>query len=210
MTSRRGRFITLEGVEGVGKSTNLGFVAARLEQAGLEVVTTREPGGTPLAEAIRSLLLGVSEEPMAELTELLLVFAARAQHLARVIEPALERGAWVLCDRFTDATYAYQGAGRGLDCRVIETLEQLVQGTLQPDLTLYLDLAPDVAETRLGDRHRDRFEREELAFFERVREGYRRRAAEQGRFRVVDAGRPLAAVQADLADILDAFLAGLR
>ncbi|MFU8814081.1 MAG: dTMP kinase [Pseudomonadales bacterium] len=203
-----GRFITLEGGEGVGKSTNLGFVAGRLRAAGLEVVTTREPGGTPLAEAIRQLLLTVSPEPIAPLTELLLVFAARAQHLARVIEPALARGAWVLCDRFTDATYAYQGGGRGLDGEVIATLEKLVQQGLEPDLTLYLDLSLEAAQARLGDRERDRFEREELDFFQRVRDAYAARAAQASRFRIVDAGAPLAVVQQRLGAILDDYLAG--
>jgi dTMP kinase len=203
----RGRFITLEGGEGVGKSTNLVFVAERLRQAGIEVVTTREPGGTPLAEAIRALLLGVSEEAMAGLTELLLVFAARAQHLARVIRPALEGGAWVVCDRFTDATYAYQGGGRGLDEDLIARLETMVQQGLQPDLTLYLDLPPDEAEVRLGDRERDRFEREQRAFFHRVRDTYLARAAQApSRFRIVDAGAPLADVQCQLGELLEVYV----
>lgn len=206
--SGRGRFITLEGGEGVGKSTNLAFVAEKLTQAGLEVVTTREPGGTPLAEAIRELLLGDSEEPMSGLTEVLLVFAARAQHLDRVIRPALARGAWVLCDRFTDATYAYQGGGRGIDESAIAALEQLVQQGLEPDLTLYLDMPPAAAEVRLGDRHRDRIEREERAFFERVRASYLDRAAGSARFRVVDAGGSLEQVRDQLAAILDDYLAG--
>lgn len=203
----RGRFITLEGGEGVGKSTNLAFVAERLEQAGVDVVTTREPGGTRLAEAIRDLLLAVSDEPMAELTELLLVFAARAQHIARVIEPALVRGTWVVCDRFTDATYAYQGGGRGLDRSTIATLESLVQQDLQPDLTLFLDLSLETAELRLGDRARDRFEREGRAFFQRVRNEYLQRATESERFRVVDAGADLETVQERLTGALDSFLA---
>jgi dTMP kinase len=203
----RGRFITLEGGEGVGKSTNMAFVAAHLRAAGLDVVTTREPGGTPLAEAIRGLLLQVSAEPMAPLTELLLVFAARAQHLAGVIEPALARGAWVLCDRFTDATYAYQGGGRGLDQAAIEILERLVQGDLQPDLTLYLDLSVEAAQARLDGRERDRFEREELDFFRRVRQAYLDRAACSERFRSVDAAAPLADVQRHLARVLDQFIA---
>jgi dTMP kinase len=203
----RGRFITLEGGEGVGKSTNMAFVAAHLRAAGVEVVTTREPGGTPLAEAIRGLLLDVVDEEMAPLTELLLVFAARAQHLARVIQPALARGAWVLCDRFTDATYAYQGGGRGLDRTAIATLERLVQGELAPDLTLYLDLSVEAAQARLAGRERDRFEREERAFFERVRDAYVARASQADRFRMVDAGAPLAEVQQHLARVLDRFLA---
>jgi len=150
----------------------------------------------------------VAEEPMAPLTELLLVFAARAQHLARVIEPALARGAWVLCDRFTDATYAYQGGGRGLDANVIESLESLVQHGLQPDLTLYLDLSLEAAQARLAGRERDRFEREERAFFQRVRDAYTARAAQSARFRVVDAGAPLVEVQRRLGLILDDYLAG--
>lgn len=206
----RGRFITLEGGEGVGKTTNLGFVRERLEQAGLEVVCTREPGGTPLAETIRSLLLDVRDEAIAPQTELLLVFAARAQHLAAVIEPALARGAWVLCDRFTDATYAYQGAGRGLDEGAIATLEHLVQGDLQPDLTLYLDLPPEVARQRLGGRDLDRIEREAAAFFERVRAAYLARAARFPRFRVIDAGAPLHQVQQRLGEVIGEFLAVTR
>jgi dTMP kinase len=202
----RGRFITLEGGEGAGKSTNLAFVRGYLERAGVELLATREPGGTPLAEQIRALLLEVRDEPVAGLTELLLMFAARAQHLAQVIEPALARGAWVLCDRFTDATYAYQGAGRGLDRATIALLEHLVHGHLQPDLTLYLDLAPDTAQTRMAGRALDRFEREQADFFARVREGYLARAAEHARFRVIDAGRPLVAVQAQIADVLDRFV----
>lgn len=202
----RGRFITLEGGEGAGKSTNLAFVAERLRGAGIEVVTTREPGGTPLAEAIRHLLLDVDEEPVDELAELLLVFAARAQHLARVIRPALERGAWVLCDRFTDATYAYQGAGRGLSTDVIANLESMVQQGLEPDLTLYLDLPLETAEARLGERPRDRIEREEAAFFRRVRDSYLARAGLAARFRVIDAGAPLREVQRSLATVVDEFV----
>jgi dTMP kinase len=205
---RRGRFVTLEGGEGVGKSTNLAFVEARLRAAGVEVVTTREPGGTPLAEEIRDLLLALRDEPMAPLTELLLVFAARAQHLDQVIRPALARGAWVLCDRFTDATYAYQGGGRGLDLQTITVLESLVQDELQPDLTLYLDLSLEAAEARMADRERDRFEREARPFFERVRERYLARAAGAPRFRIIDAGDPLPVVQGRIAEALDAFLAG--
>lgn len=201
----RGRFITLEGGEGVGKSTNLAFVKAHLEAAGLEVVATREPGGTPLAEEIRALLLAVREESMADLTELLLIFAGRAQHLATLIEPALARGAWVLSDRFTDATYAYQGGGRGLEVRVIALLEQLVQGELRPDLTLYLDTPLEIAEARLAGRDLDRFEREQRAFFERVRGVYMQRSAES-RFRVIDASVPLERVQRALAAELDHFV----
>ncbi len=203
----RGRFITLEGGEGAGKSTNLAFVAAWLRQRGITLITTREPGGTPLAEQIRTLLLEVREEPVAAVAELLLMFSARAQHLARVIEPALARGDWVLCDRFTDATYAYQGGGRGVDPTLIRTLEELVQADLQPDLTLYLDIDPALAEARLEGRERDRFEREQAAFFARVRAVYLERAAQFERFRVIDAGASLAQVQSSIAAVLSAFIA---
>jgi len=206
--SARGRFVTLEGGEGVGKSTNLLFVREYFEHAGIEVLSTREPGGTPLAEEIRALLLEVRDEPVSGLTELLLMFAARAQHLARVIEPALAGGAWVLCDRFTDATYAYQGGGRGLDPAMIEALESLVHGHLQPDLTLYLDLAPDAGRTRMAGRVLDRFERERADFFERVRGTYLARAASHSRFRVIDASGGLAEVQARIAAVLEDFVAG--
>lgn len=205
--TERGRFITLEGGEGAGKSTNLRFVEACLSQAGLSVVSTREPGGTPLAEEIRALLLAVRDEQVAGTTELLLMFAARAQHLAAVIEPALARGDWVLCDRFTDATYAYQGGGRGLDLAAIATLEQLVHGHLQPDLTLYLDLDPALAATRMSARVLDRFEQEQAGFFERVRAAYLTRAAASPRIRIIDAAQPLAQVQHDLQSVIHDFIA---
>ena len=151
----RGRFITLEGSEGVGKTTNVSVIAETLRGLGLTVLQTREPGGTPMAEEIRQLLLAVRQEQVAPLTELLLMFAARAQHIARVIEPALEAGTWVLSDRFTDATWAYQGGGRGGDLQQIAALESMVQGELQPDLTVYLDLDPEVAAVRMAGRERD-------------------------------------------------------
>ena len=198
----RGTFITLEGIEGVGKSTNLAFVCERLRAAGIDVVRTREPGGTPLAEEIRGLLLAVREEPVAELAELLLVFAARSQHLARTIEPALQAGSWVVSDRFTDATHAYQGGGRGLDLKTIAALETLVQGNLQPDLTLYLDAPVEALDSRLSGRERDRFERERREFFNRVRANYLSRAKRHERFVVIDAARPLARVQADIVKAL--------
>lgn len=201
---RRGKFITIEGTEGVGKSTNLAFVLQWLEAQGLEVVVTREPGGTPLAEEIRSLLLAKRAEPVDETAELLLVFAARAQHLQAVIKPALARGAWVLCDRFTDATYAYQGGGRGLSLDTIAQLEQLVQGDLRPDLTLILDIDVALGLERASARGElDRFESETLAFFERVRAAYQTRsAAAPGRYAIVDAGQLLDQVQADIARVL--------
>jgi len=203
-----GRFITLEGIEGAGKSTALAHVAGLLEAAGREVVATREPGGTPLGEALRALLLD-HRNGMAHDTELLLMFAARAEHLAQVIRPALAAGRWVVCDRFTDSTYAYQGGGRGVPEARIAALEGWVQGPLRPDLTLLLDVPPETGLARArGGGVGDRFEREDVAFFERVRAAYLRRAeAEPGRFRVIDAARPLEAVHAALAAALAPLLA---
>jgi len=199
-----GLFITLEGPEGAGKSTNREYLAQRLRYHGLDVVLTREPGGTPLAESIRELLLAPADEPMNSDAELLLVFAARAQHLAQVIRPALERGAVVLCDRFTDATYAYQGGGRGLSTQRIEQLESFVQGEMRPDLTLVFDLPVEVGLSRAAARGRlDRFEQEGLGFFEAVRNTYLRRAGQdRQRYRIVDAGQSLAAVQEALDRLL--------
>ncbi|TDJ73351.1 dTMP kinase [Pseudomonas putida] len=192
-----GLFITLEGPEGAGKSTNRDYLAARLREHGLDLVLTREPGGTPLAEQVRELLLAPRDEPMAADTELLLVFASRAQHLAEVIRPALARGAVVLCDRFTDATYAYQGGGRGLSLERIATLEQFVQGDLRPDLTLVFDLPVEVGLARAAARGRlDRFEQEGQAFFEAVRQAYLQRAqGDSQRYCLLDAAQPLQAVQ---------------
>ncbi|MBF8756033.1 dTMP kinase [Pseudomonas guariconensis] len=202
-----GLFITLEGPEGAGKSTNREYLAERLREQGLDVVMTREPGGTPLAERIRELLLAPSDETMAVDTELLLMFAARAQHLAQVILPALDRGAVVLCDRFTDATYAYQGGGRGLSQARIATLETFVQGSLRPDLTLVFDLPVEVGLARAAARGRlDRFEQEGQAFFEAVRQAYLQRAqGDQQRYSVLDAAQPLEAVQR----AIDALLPGI-
>lgn len=202
----QGKFITLEGTEGVGKTTNLRLISEEVAGAGHPVLTTREPGGTPLAEEIRELLLAVREEPMTGTSELLLMFAARAQHLATVIKPALASGQWVVCDRFTDATYAYQGGGRGLDQDVIESLENIVQGGLQPDLTIYLDVSVEVAARRIAARNHDRFEREQVEFFERVRAAYLERAASQPRIRVVDASVDLVEVQTSLRVLLGEFL----
>ena len=202
-----GLFITLEGPEGAGKSTNREYLAARLREQGIDVVMTREPGGTPLAERIRELLLAPSEETMAVDTELLLMFAARAQHLAEVIRPALARGAVVLCDRFTDATYAYQGGGRGLPVERIAILESFVQGELRPDLTLVFDLPVEVGLARAAARGRlDRFEQEGQAFFEAVRQAYLQRAGQQPqRYSLLDAAQPLEAVQR----AIDALLPGI-
>ena len=203
-----GKFITIEGTEGVGKSTNLAYVHEWLTNRGVDVVVTREPGGTPLAEEIRTLLLAKRDEAVDETAELLLVFAARAQHLQQVIKPALARGAWVLCDRFTDATYAYQGGGRGLDVATIAQLEQLVQGDLRPDLTLVLDIDVELGLQRARQlAELDRFESEAVAFFERVRAAYRALAeAAPARYAVVNAGQPLVAVQQDIDRVLQALL----
>ncbi len=208
---RRGRFITLEGGEGVGKSTNLDGVTRWLTERGIEVIRTREPGGTARAEAIRDLLLAPDiDEPLDDDAELLLIFAARAQHLARKIRPALERGVWVVCDRFTDATFAYQGGGRGIEPARIAELERFVQRGLEPDLTLLLDMPVEAAQRRLQGRlaasgdDRDRFERERADFFEAVREAYlSRAAAAPQRVAIVDADAPLQTVQARLAACLE-------
>lgn len=204
----KGCFITLEGGEGVGKSTNVNFVRDCLTAAGKTVVVTREPGGTSLAEHIRSILLDGRTEGMDPNTELLLMFAARAEHLGSVVRPALERGDWVVCDRFTDATYAYQGGGRGIAWERIAVLEKWVQGDLRPDLTLLLDAPPEVGRSRMRDRggRPDRFEQEQRAFFERVRAAYLTLAdRESRRYRVVDAARPLNEVQDRLRQILNEF-----
>lgn len=207
-----GLFITLEGPEGAGKSTNREYLAERLRERGIDVLLTREPGGTPLAERIRELLLDPSDEPMAVDTELLLVFAARAQHLQQVIRPALARGCVVLCDRFTDATYAYQGGGRGLSIERIAQLEQFVQGELRPDLTLIFDLPVEVGLARAAARGRlDRFEQEGRGFFEAVRQAYLQRAAQSPqRYRVLDAGQTLVQVQADIDALLPSLLEACR
>lgn len=207
-----GLFITLEGPEGAGKSTNRDYLAERLRALGCTVLLTREPGGTPLAERIRELLLAPSDEPMAADTELLLVFAARAQHLAQVIRPALAAGKVVLCDRFTDATYAYQGGGRGLPEQRIAELEAFVQDGLCPDLTLVFDLPVEIGLARAAARGRlDRFEQEAQAFFEAVRQTYLRRAGlAPHRYRVLDAAQPLAAVQAQLNALLPELLERAR
>lgn len=202
------RFITLEGGEGAGKSTSLAFIRDYFAARGLPLVVTREPGGTPLAEQVRELLLQRRDEAVAPDAELLLMFAARAQHIAGLIAPALARGEWVLCDRFTDATYAYQGGGRGLSRARIAELEAMVQGDLRPGLTLLLDLPVAQGLARAEARaEKDRFESEREEFFERVRAAYRERAvAEPARFRVIDASRPLPEVQAALRAALDAWL----
>ena len=199
-----GKFVVLEGIEGVGKSTNIRFMSEFFKKHHLPIIITREPGGTPLAERIRDITLQKNDEPLSVDAELLLMFAARAQHLAQVIKPALMQGKWVLSDRFTDATYAYQGGGRGIAMDRIAILENLVQEGLRPDLTILLDLEPQAALARTMRRaHRDRFEEETLAFFTRVREVYLQRARlEPQRYRIVDAGQSLPAVQLELEKIL--------
>lgn len=201
--STRGLFITVEGGEGVGKSTNIAFLEQTLTSHGVDLLVTREPGGSKLGENIRQLLLEVGEESIDPMAELLLMFAARAQHISRLIEPALAAGRWVLCDRFTDATYAYQCGGRHIDYSAVYTLEKLVQGQLRPDCTLLLDAPVDVGMGRARNRGKpDRFELEEMAFFERVRSTYLDIAEKSsGRYRIIDASLPLDQVQQQLLKV---------
>lgn len=204
MTTRdaRGRFITLEGIDGAGKSTQIDFVATRLRERGIDIVVTREPGGTEIGEALRELVL---RQPMSARTETLLVFAARAQHVEQVIAPALVAGRWIVCDRFTDATYAYQSGGRGVPEAAVAALERWVHPDLQPDLTFLFDVAPDVAAQRLSAaRAADRFEAEQRDFFARVRAVYLERARRfPARFVVLDGTQPPEAVRAQLVEALD-------
>ncbi|MGJ8687867.1 MAG: dTMP kinase [Spongiibacteraceae bacterium] len=204
-----GLFVTIEGGEGLGKSTNMAFAAQLLKEAGIPFVQSREPGGTPFAEEIRQLLVTPRQEKVAALSELLLIFAARAQHIEAVIKPALAEGKWVLCDRFTDASFAYQGGGREMPWADIEILQNMVQGELRPDLTLLLDAPVAVGMARAGKRgDLDRFETEETAFFERVRTAYLRRAKEQPfRFSLIDAGCDLTAVQQQIRAALAPLIA---
>jgi len=201
----RGKFITLEGIDGAGKSTHLAALADLLREHGHVARTTREPGGTELGERLRALLLDSAQVMHLE-TEAMLMFAARREHLDKVIEPALSKGEWVICDRFTDATFAYQGSGRGVDWARLQLLEEWVQRGRQPDLTLLFDLAPAVGRARAGRiKPPDRFEQERDDFFERVRAGYLRRAAEaRSRIRVIDAGASIADVHAQLVEIVNA------
>ena len=207
ITMTRGRFITMEGIEGVGKSTNMAFVQQYLEAKNIPLVLSREPGGTALGEKIRELLLDHRNQSMADDTELLLMFAARAQHLNELILPALEQGKWVLCDRFTDATYAYQGGGRGISAARIAQLEEWVQGELRPDVTLLLDAPTDIGLARAAGREQaaDRFEREKQAFFEKVRNCYLEMArAQPQRYRIIDASQSLDQVTMQLRNVMDA------
>lgn len=208
--STSGAFITLEGIEGAGKSSQVAHITELLRARGQRVLSTREPGGSVIAERIRALLLDPANTGMHDTAELLLMFAARAEHLAASIRPALAAGTWVICDRFTDATYAYQGGGRGLDMRAIATLETLVQGALRPDLTLVFDIAPELGLERARERRAqastDRFEQETLRFFAAAREVYRARArAMPERYRILDASAPLPAVSAEVSAIISAF-----
>lgn len=202
---KRGKFITVEGIEGVGKSTNIDVLVARFRAAGHEVLTTREPGGTPLAEDIREILMNRGDEPVPEIAELLLMFAARSFNVNNVIVPALDAGTWVVCDRFTDSTRAYQGGGRGIPLQTIDQIADLVHGDTWPDLTILLDAPVDVGMARAGTRSApDRFEQERHDFFERVRECYLQLALnEPDRFVVIDTARSIKAVNADIALLAD-------
>ncbi len=205
---KAGKFITFEGIEGAGKSSNVSFAERVLKQSGKRLMLTREPGGTPLGESLRELLLGHEHDGISFTAELLLMFAARAQHLDRKILPAIERGEWVICDRFTDATYAYQGGGRLLDSATISVLETLVQGERRPDLTILLDLPVSQGLERAGKRSApDRFEREKHDFFERVRAAYLEIAdRDPQRVKVVDASLSLQQVQQQIKSVLSSFL----
>lgn len=201
LNKNNAKFITLEGIDGAGKSTHLNWLAERLRRQGKNVLVTREPGGTPLGEALRELLL---HQAMHLETEALLMFAARREHLDKVIIPALREGTWVISDRFTDASFAYQGGGRGLDDSKLSILEQWVQQDLQPDLTLLFDVTLEVSRQRLsGNASLDRFEQEKQDFFQRVRDAYLKRAAQfPERIRVIDSGRTLNEIHVDLEDIV--------
>ena len=199
----RAKFITLEGGEGAGKSTSRDFIVSLLEAQNIPFIQTREPGGTPIGETLRDVLLSKEGTAPSVTAELLMVFAARAQHLHEVIEPALRDGKWVLCDRFTDATYAYQGYGRGFELGQIEALEALVQRGRHPDLTILFDIDPRLGMTRARQRAElDRFEEEHVEFFDRVREGYLTRAKNEARFRVIDASQSIDLVQQALRELL--------
>ncbi len=203
-----GRFITMEGGEGVGKTTNITYIQSLLKEQNIQVLLTREPGGTALAESIRQLLLDKEQEAIAEQTELLMMFAARAQHIKHVIQPALEQGIWVLCDRFTDATYAYQGGGRNIALSTIQWLENFVQADLRPDLTLLLDAPIQLGMQRAQQRGKlDRFESEKMAFFAKVREAYLSIAEQQPqRVKIIDATQSLACVQNQIKQTLAPFM----
>jgi dTMP kinase len=201
----KGMFVTVEGVEGVGKSTNMDFIAERVTAAGFAVLRSREPGGTPMAERIRDMLLQHGEEPLPDLAELLLFFASRTLNIENAIRPALAAGTWVLCDRFTDASRAYQGAGRGLDMDRINTLAEWAHGDLNPDMTVLLDAPAEIGMQRAANRgETDRLESEQMSFYKRVRAQYIALAEnEPQRFTVIDASQPLAAVQVQIASAIE-------
>jgi len=205
---KRGKFITVEGIEGTGKSTNIEFLTTLIEAKGFDVLRTREPGGTPMAEKIRQLLLDHGQEPLPSISELLLFFASRALHVQNSIIPALAAGKWVVCDRFTDASRAYQGSGRGLELDRIERLAEWVQEGLEPDMTILLDAPAEIGMQRAAERGQgDRMDNEELAFYRRVRNGYLTLAEmHPDRFAVVDASRSLDEVKADIAREMDSLL----
>mgnify|MGYP000733875607 CR=1 FL=1 len=205
MKMKSGKFITIEGIEGVGKSTNIAFIQSQLEAKGIKTLLTREPGGTELGEQLRNLLLHGGD--VSDKAELLMMFASRAQHIEEKIKPALESGVWVICDRFTDSTFAYQGGGRQLELDWIKQLESLVHESFQPDLTLLLDAPVEVGRERACKRSAaDRIEAEDLAFFNRVRDMFLARSKEYDRYQVVDATQSLEQVQVDIANTLDALL----
>ena len=206
----RGRLITLEGSEGVGKSTNLDVVCKFLEEKRIRFTVTREPGGTEIAERIRELLLSETTEIMDGLTELLLMFAARNQHLTRKILPELDQGLWVVSDRFTDASYAYQAFGRSIAIEKVDTLRRLVQDGFNPDLTLLLDVEPDVSRGRISDRELDRIEKENLEFYQRVRAGYLDLAAKLERIKLIDASKNLESVGAEIRRHMSEFISSLN
>lgn len=203
-----GKFITIEGGEGVGKSSNIAFILSYLKDKNIEVISTREPGGTIISEKIRDLLLDANNKSMVSDAELLLMFAARAQHLEELIKPSLAQDKWVLCDRFTDATYAYQGGGRGIPMQRIAELENWVQGELRPDLTILLDVSIEIGMKRASERSEpDRIEQEKNNFFESVRQAYLQMAKDSPqRYRVIDASQALENVQQDIASVLDEYL----
>jgi len=203
----RGCFVTIEGVEGVGKSTNIDLLRSILDARAIPYISTREPGGTPISEKIRELMLDKNITDMQDITELSLAFAARAQHVETLIKPSLAEGKWVICDRFTDSSYAYQGAGRELGADLVAKFEALTIGDFQPDLTLLLDLPVEVGLQRAAKRGElDRFESEQQVFFERVRAGFLARAKDNRRFRIIDASQTLAAVQVEVSSVFEAFV----
>jgi dTMP kinase len=212
MTLRRGRFISVEGIEGVGKSSNIEVLVAHIERSGLKVLTTREPGGTPLAEEIRDMLFWRDEEPIPEIAELLLMFAARSLNVRNVIVPALEAGTWVVCDRFTDSSRAYQGGGRGVAMSTIDQLAQWVHEDSWPDVTILLDAPVSVGLARASKRSApDRFEREQVAFFERVRASYLALAEhEPERFTVIDTNREPGIVSGEVGAVVDRLLCNIQ